>query len=324
MAGCQNAQVLWRGEGPGPDVTVLIVLWNCADFLEPCFDSLDRIPESVEVLCYDNASADDSASVAAARGATVIRSATNDGFPHAVNVLLEDVQDGIVLLLNPDVVLARDCLTEALHELEDSSIGVTGANLRRADGRPDPPAARRFRSLTTITLESLGLTRLIPRLDLQYYPSWDRSESRDVECINGAFMLIRRDDLRRIGGLDESVFLYLEDQLLCHDMAGRGRRIRFCAGAVAQHVGGGPTESSAPEQRATAYLHRLDASLEIVHIRQGGAARRIAVIVLLARCSALYVARRLSGDSAGVLKYGSAMRWLLRQMQSRRAPPPVP
>lgn len=276
------------------------------------------------MLCYDNASQDGSADIAARAGSEVIRSSTNDGFPRAVNSLLPRVESRLVLLLNPDVTLNRDALTKSMRELDDPNVGLVGANLRRPDGRPDPPAARRFRTVGTILLESLGFTRLWRRLDVQYYPRWDRSESRDVACINGAYMLLRTADLRDLGGLDESVFLYLEDQVLCDQIARGGRRVRFAADAIAHHVGGGPTEASSPERRAAAYLHRLDASLEIVRLRQGQHARRAATLVLMLRCSALYGLSRAQRNTDGVLKYGSGIRWLNGQWRSRRPPPPVP
>lgn len=317
--------MIWNGIGDVPDVTVVIVLWNCEGFIGACLESLDRQPETIRVLCWDNASSDSSASIAAQAGANVETSEHNDGFPHAVNRLLERASDGIVLLLNPDVVLEPDCLGLALKELcRDESIGVVGANLRRLDGRPDPPAARRFRSLQTIMLESFGLSRLWARLDTQYYPTWDRATSRDVECINGAFMLARRADLRRIGDLDESVFLYLEDQLICHRLLERGMRVRFCSAARAIHVGGGPTEQSRPEQRAAAYLHRLDASLEIVRIRQGARARRLAIIVLALRCVALTLLAPARKAVDGSAKHRIAVSWLRSQWGERRPPPPVP
>ena len=39
----------------------------------------------------------------------------------------------------------------------------------------------------------------------------DRAHDRDVDAVNGAFLLIRTELLRRLGGLDETVFMYLED-----------------------------------------------------------------------------------------------------------------
>jgi GT2 family glycosyltransferase len=196
--------------------------------------------------------------------------------------------------------------------------------LRRPDGQLDPPAARRFRTLGSITLESFGLTKLARRLDIQHFPTWDRTDSRDVPCINGAFMLLRSDDFKSVGGMDESAFLYLVDQLLCLAMHEHGRRVWFQADAEAIHVGGGPTERSRDDQRAIAYLHRLDASLEIVRIRQGRAARAVALIPLSLRCTVLLALSASRRRRAAILKYRTALSWLARQTRGRVPPPPVP
>jgi GT2 family glycosyltransferase len=276
------------------------------------------------VLCIDNASTDHSADRAELLGCSVVRSSTNLGFPAAVNHLLPSCRAPVTLLLNPDVELADDALARSLEELAQPGVGMVGANLRRPDGSPDPPAARRFRSVGTILVESLGLPLLSKRLDLQYLPAWDRSTSRDVPCINGAFMLVPTSTLRAVGGLDETAFLYLEDQELCRAVAQRGERIRFAADARGTHVGGGPTEASSVEQRAVAYLHRLDASLEIVRRRQGRIPRLVAVGVLLGRCSSQWILAALRHDEARLLKHRRALRWLLHQVPARQAPPAVP
>jgi N-acetylglucosaminyl-diphospho-decaprenol L-rhamnosyltransferase len=307
-----------------PDVSVIVVLWNCAPFLEACTASLERSSVVVEVLCFDNASADGSADIAERLGCTVIRSTTNLGFPAAVNRLLPLCRAPLTLLLNPDVELADDAVTQSIRALQEPGVGMVGANLRRPDGTPDPPAARRFRSVGTIFAESLGLGLLHRRLDVQYLPSWDRSTSRDVPCINGAFMLLPTSTLHEAGGLDESVFLYLEDQELCRAIADRGERIRFVADARATHVGGGPTEASSPEQRAAAYLHRLDASLEIVRRRQGRVARLVALVVLVGRSASQWMLGALQHDDSRKLKHRGALRWLARQLGGRQPPPAVP
>jgi N-acetylglucosaminyl-diphospho-decaprenol L-rhamnosyltransferase len=279
---------------------------------------------SAEVICVDNASEDRSADIARDHGAHLLQMGTNVGFPAAVNAGLALATAPFVLLLNPDVELGPATIGRCLAALQrDPGVGMVGCNLRRVDGSPDWAAARRFRSLSAVALETFGLTRLTKRLDVQYFPGWSRSDSRDVDCINGAFMLLSTDLLRGLGGLDESVFMYLEDQELCRRVWGAGRRVRFVADAVATHVGGASTERASPGRRTVAYLHRTDADIEIIHRRSGPAARGAAI--------ALFGVRAVLGLLVGVAtangelrsKYAATLWWLSHQVRARTPPPPI-
>jgi GT2 family glycosyltransferase len=305
---------------------VVLVLWNCEQELGLCLRSLasDAGAVPIEVICVDNGSEDASVAVAREHGAVVVEMGRNAGFPVAVNVGLARVRSPYVLLLNPDVELRPAALVRCLEVLTaDPSIGLVGCNLRRVDGTPDWAAARRFRSLSAVALETFGLTRLSKRFDFQYFPGWPRTDSRDVDCVNGAFMLLRATVLRDLGGLDESVFMYLEDQELCRLVWAHGLRVRFVADAVATHVGGASTLRASPDRRTTAYLHRTDADIELIARRQGAGARRVALV--------LFTVRALLGLAVGVArqdeslrsKYLVTLRWLAGQVDHRRPPPPV-
>lgn len=272
----------------------------------------------------DNASEDRSAEIARMHGARVVKSGVNAGFPAAVNAALAHASAPYVLLLNPDVELGPGVLDRCLEELlANPDIGVVGCNLRRVDGTPDLGAARRFRSLAGIALETFGVTRLSMRFDVQYLSDRARTVSRDVDCINGAFMLLSTELLRRLGGLDETAFMYLEDQDLCRRVWNEGLRVRFVADAIATHVGGASTGRASPQRRNLAYLHRTDADIEMIARRHGSRARRAAI--------ALFGLRAVFGLVFGVVtrdpdlrsRYSTALRWLFRQVGSRTPPSPI-
>jgi GT2 family glycosyltransferase len=63
--------------------------------------------------------------------------------------------------------------------------------------------------------------------------------------VSGACVLVRREALERIGGLDEGFFLYCEDKDLCKRLWDRGYEVRFEPDSVAQHEGGASAPRSA-------------------------------------------------------------------------------
>lgn len=297
-------------------MTAIIVSWNSAPDLPRCIASLP--PDAAVVV--DNASADDSVSVARDLGAEVIELPTNIGFAAAVNEGLSRATTPYVLLLNPDVTVGPGTIERCVSTLElDPTIGVVGPNTRLPDGRPEPPAARRDRSAVQILVESLGLVHLSRAFDLQMVR--DRTRSQDVEAINGAFMLMRTDVVRGIGGLDETVFMYLEDQDLCRRVRDAGYRVRFVANAHAVHGNGTSTARGSERQQARAYMHRIDADLEF--LRRYGRRSEVPVAIFA------FTLRSLIGLAVSVvrpdrrLRYRSALVYSLRQLAGRRPPPPV-
>jgi N-acetylglucosaminyl-diphospho-decaprenol L-rhamnosyltransferase len=303
---------------PGhPAVDAVIVTWNSGPDLGACLAALSP---SARAIVIDNASGDDSVAVARAGGAEVVPLDRNSGFAAAVNVGLQRVRAPLTLLLNPDVVVDPGTVDQCAAVLgADPSIGIAGAATRLPDGRPEPPAARHDRRAVHVLVESLGLVHLSRRFDLQMVH--DRTHDRDVDAVNGAFLLIRTDLLRRLGGLDDTVFLYLEDQDLCRRVRDDGSRVRFLAGAGAVHGAGTSTARGDAGAQVRAYLHRIDADVEF--LRRYGSRGEAGLAVLA------YVVRSLAGLVVSVVRperrsrYAASLRYSLRQRRGRQPAPAV-
>jgi N-acetylglucosaminyl-diphospho-decaprenol L-rhamnosyltransferase len=77
-------------------------------------------------------------------------------------------------------------------------------------------------------------------------------QAREVAWVSGACMVIRRADLDAVGLLDERFFMYTKDVDLCVQLAKRGRRTLFVAGAEVLHHRG----RSAAQNPETARLYQ--------------------------------------------------------------------
>jgi GT2 family glycosyltransferase len=298
-------------------VDVIIVAWNSAPDLRTC---LAALPPDARAIVVDNGSGDDSARVARDHGATVVELGRNVGFAAGVNAGLEHVTAPFTLLLNPDVVVEADTIEICRRALAaDEGIGVVGPNTVQPDGTPEPPAARRDRHASHIVLESLGLTHVHKWFDRQTIR--DRSHDRDVDAVNGAFMLIRSDLLRALDGLDTTVFMYLEDADLCRRVRDRGKRVRFVAEARAVHAYGTSTRRGSAAAQARAYLHRLDADIEFMRRYRPRPSAGIAVAAFTVRSLLGLVASLRLRDRR--LRYRTALAWTWQQRRGRHAPPVV-
>src|SRR5271157_1977908 len=92
-------------------VSVLIVTWNSAQYLQQCFASVDRqdYPDR-EVVVVDNASTDSTRELLQPLESQwrVIYNERNVGFAAGQNQAIRAANGELLLCLNPDVLLADD------------------------------------------------------------------------------------------------------------------------------------------------------------------------------------------------------------------------
>lgn len=220
-----------------PDIGIIVVNWNTRDLLRDCLQSVEASDPSVSrrVVVVDNASPDDSAAMVRAEFPNVelIANTENIGFARANNqgLRLLGFEDNpspsdlsqsqpvspprYALLLNPDTVVPPDGLRKIIDRVDsDPRIGAAGPRLVMLDGKLDLACRRSFPTPVVSLWRMTGLSKLFPRsrifgrYNLTYLD--DHLES-EVDCVVGAFMLVRRETIARIGLLDESFWMYGED-----------------------------------------------------------------------------------------------------------------
>jgi N-acetylglucosaminyl-diphospho-decaprenol L-rhamnosyltransferase len=230
---------------------------------ELTIDALESIASQVRevdahVVLVDNASGDDSLPRLTAaieeRGwrswVELIASPVNTGFAGGNNLVLCNLDRypdaRFVLLLNSDTISDPGVLAHCVAKMEaDPGIGVMSCLLLNAD-RSVQNTARRFLTPSRLLAHTFGLPWYMPRLfawaDTED-PAWDRrTEARDVDWVGGAFMMIRREVIERVGALDDAFFFYGEDAEFCHRVTQAGWRVRYEPGAAVIHLGGASSD----------------------------------------------------------------------------------
>ncbi|HXF64537.1 MAG TPA: glycosyltransferase family 2 protein [Caldilineaceae bacterium] len=271
------------------DLSVIIVSWNVWDLLRACLHSLEQAsrrleraadlrafgPEAtssaqgragsarptLEVIVVDNASADATAELVAARFPWVrlIRSADNLGFTRGNNVGYAASRGRFVYFLNPDTELLHSRLYgDSLWRLysfvaDNERVGLAGPQLRYADNSLQS-SRRRFPTPLTGFWESTWLGRLWPgnpwarRFQMA---DWPGLFPHDVDWVVGAAMLARRAALEEIrqpeaaGPFDEGFFMYSEEIDLCRRLKQAGWRVVYVPDAVVVHYEGRSSEQAA-------------------------------------------------------------------------------
>ncbi|BDG04641.1 glycosyltransferase family 2 protein [Anaeromyxobacter oryzae] len=317
-----------------PELLVVVVNYRTPDVTLACLRSLAaELPAlpGARVVVVDNGSGDGSArrlrAAIDAEGwgawATVLALAENGGFAYGNNRGIAAAPEArYFLLLNSDTVVSRGSLRYCRDAMDrDPAVGALSCTLLNADGSMQN-VARRFPTPLRRAAGALGLPWRLPRAfawaDLDD-PGWDRwTTRRDVEWLGGAFLFVRGDLVRRIGGLDEDFFFYGEDVEFCARVWRAGYRCRYDPTVSIVHLGG---TSSDPSRLATG--HRLAHAWRARHLVHEKLYGRRSAAVLLALDRAVIAARlRVLAWTAGPTdaRYAnaSAVQAVLRSAETVR------
>lgn len=233
-----------------PSVHVVIVNWNSGRQLAECLDSFaavagDRVA-TARITVVDNASSDGSCDALPALPALVlIRNAENRGFAAACNQGVTGSDADFLLFLNPDTRLMPGALKQPIQFLNaNSAVGIIGIQLVDEHGHIARNTAR-MPTPSSMIGNSLGLDRLMPSVFPPHFVTeWAHDETRVVDQVMGAFMLVRRTLFEALGGFDARFFVYFEDLDFARRARDRGFSSVYLATAQAFHRGQGTTASA--------------------------------------------------------------------------------
>ncbi len=234
------------------DLTVITVNYNVRQFLENALTSIGRALEGIdgEVIVVDNASRDKSVEMVrkAFPDVQVIANEENVGFAKANNQALRVAKGKYILLINPDSIVQEDTFRVMIRYLDaHPEVGLAGCKVLNPDGTFQLPCRRSFPTPWVAFTKMFGLSSLFPssRLFGRYnltYRSPD--ESYPVDAVSGSFMMVRRDVYEKIGGLDESYFMYGEDLDWCYRVRGAGYAVSYVHETSIIHYKGESTRRS--------------------------------------------------------------------------------
>ncbi|MCC6445776.1 MAG: glycosyltransferase family 2 protein [Armatimonadetes bacterium] len=223
--------------------------WNNRRDLEPCLNSIYGQEQGIafEVIVVDNDSEDDSVALVESLfpQAILIVNPGNLGFSAGNNVGIRAARGRYVMLLNTDTIAHPGALAEMVRFMDACpKAGISGPKLLNRD-RSLQYSCRHFPTLSAGFFRNTFLGRLFPknRFAGDYLMTgWDHAETRAVDWVSGACMVVRRKALEDIGLLDESFFMYCEDVDWCYRAKEAGWKTYYHPEAVVTHAIGRSTD----------------------------------------------------------------------------------
>ncbi len=228
------------------DVSVVVVNLNGRELLPGCLGS---IPPGVETIVVDNGSTDGSPEDIFARfpAVTLLQNPVNRGFAAAVNQGIERSRGRHVCLFNSDARFTPGALETLVRFLEEHpDAGIAAPRLLHEDGRRQH-SFDALPSPATALLNKSILRKIFPG-DLPAEQQGS-TEPLDVPSVIGACMAVRRDLIDRIGALDETYFLFLEETDWCLRARRAGFRVVFVPSAKVVHLQGRTRDKAAVRAR---------------------------------------------------------------------------
>ncbi len=200
-------------------LSIIIVNYNVMHFLEQCLNSVMEAIKTIEaeVIVVDNNSVDGSLQMLSEKFPDLILIANKDnrGFSKANNQGIRVSKGEYVLLLNPDTIVEEDTFVKALAFMDQHpDAGGLGVKMLDGKGRFLPESKRGLPTPAAAFYKMFGFSKLFPqskRFASYHQGHLDADAIHQVEVLSGAFMLMRKQALDKVGLLDEDFFMYGED-----------------------------------------------------------------------------------------------------------------
>ncbi|MBU3901489.1 glycosyltransferase family 2 protein [Patescibacteria group bacterium] len=226
-------------------LSLIVTHYKTPELLNLCLKSLVEAARNLphEILVLDSEAQEDTAEMMKSEWPAIkyFPFKKNTGYAKIINVALRASSGESRLILNADILIAKDSLEKMLAYFEaHPAVGLLGPQLLNFNGTIQESCFR-FHRLTTIIYRRTFLGRTHwgkKELDRFALADFDRQSSREVDWLLGAAMMVKEAALREVGLMDERFFLYFEDTDWCRRFWEKGWSVVYLPEAKMHHYHG--------------------------------------------------------------------------------------
>ena len=238
-------------------LSIIIVHYKTYELTVQTIESVlsNEFEQEYEIILVDNCSKDGSieqieekfSEIISKKLLILIKNSRNLGFAKGNNIGIKKSKGKYILLLNSDTQLLPSALTQSIDKIEsDDKIGILGGKVILPNGQLDHACKRGFPTPLASLYYYLGLGKLFPKSKIfsKYTASYiDEDEESNVDAVMGAFLLIPRTIVFRVGLLHEGYFMYGEDIDLCYQVKKIGYEVKYYPIVKIIHHKGGSSKA---------------------------------------------------------------------------------
>ena len=299
-------------------VAVVILNWREPQLTLRAARSIlaDGVPAD-RLVVVDNGSGDGSAELLreALPGSTVLALPRNLSLSRAFNAGARALEADAYVLCNNDASVQRPGSMRALlRALDDPRVGMVVPRVLNWDLTVQRVAMPLNTPASTLVRAS-GASRLLPDgLQPRLGSRWRHDRSREIFCAELPVVLVRGATWRVLGGLDERIERFGEEQDVCRRCRRAGWRVWFTAEAEFVHLGSSAGADPATRAERAYQTGRAEAAVMREHLSPPAAALSCAFWSAGLRARAALYRAAGHGETAAELRSlarGCASGWRL-------------
>ena len=202
-------------------LTFIITTYNSAGVIDNCLNKINY--DNYEVIIVDNNSSDKTTEIISEKYPLVnlIKNKKNYGYGRANNIGLRATTTPYALILNPDAFIFENDLEKIIAMMnKNPEIGIGAPLLLNSYPQSQSDISHELAIVNNNLIKDFG-------------------DFKAVKYIIGACEILRMEFFNKIGFFDEKIFLYYEDDEICHRTILNNKICAICVDAFAYHIGQG-------------------------------------------------------------------------------------
>jgi hypothetical protein len=216
---------------PDIQLSIIIINYKSAQLICDCLQSIyaQHATISFEIIVVDNHSDDESEATITTLFPEIVwvQMDYNSGFARANNAGILKSKGKVVLLLNGDTIIENKAVEKCFNNFYTSEYAACGVQLLNPDGSPQISGNYAMKGglnyLLPLPFIGVALKAFAGLFGVKKPNVSNASGIVEVDWINGAFLMVKKDAIQNAGFMDEDFFLYAEEAEWCSRLKKAGK-----------------------------------------------------------------------------------------------------